>query len=101
MMLGFPEWIVYAGMVPPIILTAVIGLWQAVFGFGGGPRNEPAGAHGPDLRDHAGADGDPHADRHRDVRRRLRRLRAAGRLAPLEASSTRRPSRASPATTCR
>jgi TRAP-type C4-dicarboxylate transport system permease small subunit len=33
MMLGFPEWIVYAAMVPPMILTAVIGLWQAFFGF--------------------------------------------------------------------
>lgn len=35
MMLGFPEWIVYAGMVPPLALTAVIGLVQAVTGFGG------------------------------------------------------------------
>jgi TRAP-type C4-dicarboxylate transport system permease small subunit len=34
MMLGFPEWIVYAFMVPPIVLTAVIGFWQAVRGFG-------------------------------------------------------------------
>jgi TRAP-type C4-dicarboxylate transport system permease small subunit len=34
MMLGFPEWVVYAAMVPPLVLTAVIGLWQAVFGFG-------------------------------------------------------------------
>jgi TRAP-type C4-dicarboxylate transport system permease small subunit len=33
MMLGFPEWIVYAAMVPPMILTAVIGIWQARFGF--------------------------------------------------------------------
>jgi TRAP-type C4-dicarboxylate transport system permease small subunit len=33
MMLGFPEWIVYAAMVPPMILTAVIGIWQAGFGF--------------------------------------------------------------------
>lgn len=33
MMLGFPEWIVYGCMVPPIALTAVIGLWQAVHGF--------------------------------------------------------------------
>ena len=32
MMLGFPEWIVYATMVPPIALTAVIALWQAVQG---------------------------------------------------------------------
>jgi TRAP-type C4-dicarboxylate transport system permease small subunit len=34
MMLGFPEWIVYAAMVPPMMLTAVIGLWQGLFGFG-------------------------------------------------------------------
>jgi TRAP-type C4-dicarboxylate transport system permease small subunit len=34
MMLGFPEWIVYAAMVPPLVLTAVIGLWQAARGFG-------------------------------------------------------------------
>ncbi|GAB3665661.1 TRAP transporter small permease [Ramlibacter alkalitolerans] len=34
MMLGFPEWIVYCAMVPPLALTAVIGLWQAAFGFG-------------------------------------------------------------------
>lgn len=33
MMLGFPEWMVYACMVPPIALTAVIGLWQTVHGF--------------------------------------------------------------------
>jgi hypothetical protein len=32
-MLGFPEWIVYAAMVPPMMLTAVIGFWQAFFGF--------------------------------------------------------------------
>lgn len=33
MMLGFPEWIVYACMVPPLILTAMIGLVQALRGF--------------------------------------------------------------------
>jgi len=33
MMLGFPEWIVYAAMVPPLALTALIGLAQAVRGF--------------------------------------------------------------------
>ena len=32
--LGFPEWVAYAAMVPPFVLTAVIGLHQAVFGFG-------------------------------------------------------------------
>jgi TRAP-type C4-dicarboxylate transport system permease small subunit len=38
MMLGFPEWIVYAFMVPPIALTALIALAQAVRGF---ERAEP------------------------------------------------------------
>jgi TRAP-type C4-dicarboxylate transport system permease small subunit len=33
MMLGFPEWVVYASMVPPLVLVAVIALAQAVFGF--------------------------------------------------------------------
>jgi TRAP-type C4-dicarboxylate transport system permease small subunit len=33
MMLGFPEWIVYAFLVPALALTAVIALWQAVHGF--------------------------------------------------------------------
>lgn len=37
MMMGFPEWIVYAAMVPPLALTAVIGLVQAVRGFGPRP----------------------------------------------------------------
>ncbi len=37
MLLGFPEWLVYAAMLPPLVLTAVIGLWQACFGFGDGP----------------------------------------------------------------
>ena len=32
MMLGFPEWIVYASMVPPFFLTGLIALWQAVVG---------------------------------------------------------------------
>ena len=31
--LGFPEWTVYAAMVPPFVLTFVIALWQAAFGF--------------------------------------------------------------------
>jgi TRAP-type C4-dicarboxylate transport system permease small subunit len=34
MMLGFPEWIVYCGIVPPLALTAAIGFMQAVGGFG-------------------------------------------------------------------
>jgi TRAP-type C4-dicarboxylate transport system permease small subunit len=33
MMLGFPEWVVYAFMVPPLALCAVIGLVQAARGF--------------------------------------------------------------------
>ncbi len=33
MIRGFPEWIVYVGMVPPLILTAVIALAQAINGF--------------------------------------------------------------------
>ena len=32
MMLGFPEWVVYAAMVPPLLLTGVIGLAQAFVG---------------------------------------------------------------------
>lgn len=34
--LGFPEWIAYSAMVPPFVLTSVIGLYQARFGFGKG-----------------------------------------------------------------
>ena len=33
MMLGFPDWVVYVGMVPPLALTAVIALVQSVRGF--------------------------------------------------------------------
>src|SRR5688572_17518315 len=33
MMMGFPQWIVYVGMVPPLVLTAVIALLQSVRGF--------------------------------------------------------------------
>lgn len=36
MMLGFPEWIVYCGIVPPLALTAVIGFVQALRGFDDG-----------------------------------------------------------------
>jgi TRAP-type C4-dicarboxylate transport system permease small subunit len=32
MMLGFPEWIVYAAMTPPLALSAVIALTQAFWG---------------------------------------------------------------------
>ncbi len=35
MMLGFPEWIVFAFIVPPLILTAAIAFTQAVRGFDG------------------------------------------------------------------
>jgi hypothetical protein len=33
MLLGFPEWIVYAAMVPPFVLSAAIGFYQSIFGF--------------------------------------------------------------------
>jgi TRAP-type C4-dicarboxylate transport system permease small subunit len=33
MLLGVPEWIAYAPMVPGFALTAVIAFWQAMFGF--------------------------------------------------------------------
>ncbi len=33
MMLGFPEWVVYCLMVPPLALTGLIALWQAATGF--------------------------------------------------------------------
>ena len=32
MMLGFPEWVVYACIAPPLALTAVIAFWQAATG---------------------------------------------------------------------
>jgi len=35
MMLGFPEWIVYCGIVPGLALTALIGIAQGLRGFGG------------------------------------------------------------------
>jgi hypothetical protein len=38
MMLGFPEWIVYCGIVPPLALTALIAFVQAARGF-----DRPAG----------------------------------------------------------
>jgi len=31
--MGFPEWVVYAAMIPPFILTSLIALHQTVFGF--------------------------------------------------------------------
>ena len=30
MILGFPEWIVYLALVPPLALTALIALYQAI-----------------------------------------------------------------------
>ena len=40
MLLGFPEWIVYSFMVPPLILTALIALHQCIFGFAPSAREE-------------------------------------------------------------
>lgn len=36
MMMGIPEWYVYAAMTPPFAVSALIGLSQAVFGFNEG-----------------------------------------------------------------
>ncbi len=36
--LGYPEWTVYVTMIPPFVLTGVIALWQAAFGF---PEDAP------------------------------------------------------------
>ena len=36
--IGFPEWIAYASMVPPFVLAVLVGLHQTVFGFA-----QPAG----------------------------------------------------------
>lgn len=33
MLIGFPEWVIYVAMVPPLALTAVIGFVQALRGF--------------------------------------------------------------------
>jgi TRAP-type C4-dicarboxylate transport system permease small subunit len=33
MMIGFPEWIIYCVMLPPLVLCAVIGVAQALRGF--------------------------------------------------------------------
>ncbi|MEP7283514.1 MAG: TRAP transporter small permease subunit [Rubrivivax sp.] len=41
MMLGFPEWVVYCGLIPPLVLIAVIALVQAVRGIDVDPA-EPA-----------------------------------------------------------
>ncbi|MES2947561.1 MAG: TRAP transporter small permease subunit [Pseudomonadota bacterium] len=42
MLLGFPDWLVYAGMAPPMALTAAIALWQAT-------GTQPIMAEGPPL----------------------------------------------------
>jgi TRAP-type C4-dicarboxylate transport system permease small subunit len=39
MMLGFPEWITYAFIVPPMLLCVLIGLHQAWHGFGHGAQS--------------------------------------------------------------
>lgn len=36
--LGFPEWVTYSLMVPPFVLTSVIGMHQCLFGFGSGVK---------------------------------------------------------------
>lgn len=33
MMIGFPEWVIYAAMLPPLALCTVIGIGQTFFGF--------------------------------------------------------------------
>ena len=38
--MGFPEWVAYATMVPPFILAGLIALWQSIFGFGGTAEGE-------------------------------------------------------------
>ena len=39
--IGFPEWVAYASMVPPFILSMVIGLYQAMFGFATSDEAKP------------------------------------------------------------
>jgi TRAP-type C4-dicarboxylate transport system permease small subunit len=43
-MMGFPLWVVYVFMVPAFALTTVIGLVQAVFGFGDTKPEDPVHA---------------------------------------------------------
>jgi TRAP-type C4-dicarboxylate transport system permease small subunit len=53
MMLGFPEWVVYCFLVPPLVLTAVIALLQAAAGF---PPDADAGdGEGTDAGEGAAA----------------------------------------------
>ena len=44
MLLGVPEWIAYATMVPGFALTAAIGLSQCIFGFGAYTRHGHEGS---------------------------------------------------------
>jgi TRAP-type C4-dicarboxylate transport system permease small subunit len=41
MMLGFPDWIVYAFIVPALVLTAVIAMAQALLGFDAVATDDP------------------------------------------------------------
>lgn len=43
MLLAIPDWLVYAGMVPPLALTGVIALWQAVGQTASAPSNTADG----------------------------------------------------------
>lgn len=45
--MGFPEWVVYAFMVPAFVLTALIGLRQALFGFEGMKPEDPVASLEP------------------------------------------------------
>jgi TRAP-type C4-dicarboxylate transport system permease small subunit len=45
--MGFPEWVVYACMVPAFALTALIALRQTLFGFGGMKPEDPIAALEP------------------------------------------------------
>lgn len=40
--MGFPEWVVYATMVPAFVLAGLVALHQAVFGFAGAEEAEAA-----------------------------------------------------------
>lgn len=39
--IGFPEWVAYASMVPPFVLAMAIGLYQALFGFAASTVDKP------------------------------------------------------------
>lgn len=42
MMIGFPEWMIYGAMLPPLVLCTVIGLMQALHGFDDDDAARPA-----------------------------------------------------------